>query len=55
MITFLIDCAELDYFDGCCCPDDRMYAFTPGMNALDPVVLVSPEVHRKLEELLIHI
>ncbi len=55
MITFFIDCAELDYFDSCCSPDDRTYAFTSGMNALDPVALLSLEEHRKLEELLTNI
>lgn len=52
MITFFIDCGELDYCDSCCSPDDRKYDFTSDINALDPVALLSPEEHRKLEELL---
>jgi hypothetical protein len=52
MITFFIDCGELDYCDNCCSPDGRKYDFSSDINALDPVALLSPEEHRKLEELL---
>lgn len=53
LITFFEDCGELDYCDSCSSPDGRKYDFTAtDINALDPVALLNPDEHRKLEEML---
>mgnify|MGYP003528173974 FL=1 len=54
MITFFIDCGDLDYCDSCFSPDGRKYDFS-AKDAFDPVGLLSPGEHRQLEELLRHI
>ena len=53
VITFFIDCGDLDYCDSCFSPDGRKYDFSA--KAFDPVGLLSPDEHRQLEELLRHI
>mgnify|MGYP003455192730 FL=1 len=54
MVTFFIDCGDLDYCDSCVSPDGRRYDFS-AKDAFDPVGLLSPDEHRQLEELLRHI
>ncbi|MDR6929550.1 hypothetical protein [Pseudomonas sp. BE134] len=54
MITFFIDCGDLDYCDSCFSPDGRKYDFS-AKDGLDPVGLLSPYEHHQLEELLRHI
>jgi hypothetical protein len=51
MITFFIDCGDLDYCDSCVSPDGRKYEFS-SKDTFDPVGLLSSDEHRKLEELL---
>jgi hypothetical protein len=54
MVTFFIDCGDLDYCDSCFSPEGRKYDFI-AKDAFDPVGLLSPDEHRQLEELLRHI
>jgi hypothetical protein len=54
MITFFIDCGDLDYCDSCFSPDGRKYDFS-SKDAFDPVGLLSHDEHRQLEEMLRHI
>ncbi|WP_256585096.1 hypothetical protein [Pseudomonas sp. Irchel s3b2] len=54
LITFFIDCGDLDYCDNCVSPDGRKYDFS-SKDVFDPVGLLSPDEHRQLEELLRHI
>ena len=50
-ITFFIDCGDLDYCDSCLSPDGRRYDFD-AKGTFDPVGLLSPDEHSKLEEML---
>ena len=54
VITFFIDCGDLDYCDSCLSPDGRRYDFN-ARETFDPVGLLSHDEHRQLEELLRHI
>lgn len=54
MITFFVDCCDLDYCDSCLSPDGRRYDFNP-KEAFDPVGLLSQDEHRQLEAMLRHI
>jgi hypothetical protein len=51
IITFFLDCGELDYCDSCLSPDGRKYDFN-AKDSSDPVGLLSPDEHRQLEEML---
>ncbi|WP_019579102.1 DUF7693 family protein [Pseudomonas mandelii] len=51
LITFFIDCGDLDYCDNCLAHDGRKYEFS-SKDAFDPVGLLTPGEHRLLEELL---
>lgn len=48
LITFFIDCGDLDYCDNCLAPDSRKYEFS-SKDAFDPVRLFTPEEHRLLD------
>lgn len=53
VITLFNDCSDLDYCDSCYSPDGRRYDFSStNPHALDPVELLDPDEHRRLEEML---
>jgi hypothetical protein len=53
VITLFNDCGALDYCDSCYSPDGRTYEFSStGMHAADPVELLRPDEHLRLEEIL---
>ncbi len=53
VITLFNDCGDLDYCDSCYSPDNRKYDFSStDPHALDPVELLGPDEHRRLEEML---
>ncbi|WP_415756342.1 DUF7693 family protein [Pseudomonas sp. LT1P18] len=53
VITLFNDCGALDYCDSCYSPDGRTYEFSStGTHAADPVELLRPDEHLRLEEIL---
>lgn len=51
LITFFIDCGDLDYCDNCISADGRRYDFS-AKDDFDPVGLLSTDEHHQLEALL---
>jgi len=52
-ITIFNDCGELDYCEGCRCPDGRLWSFDSGDRfGTDPIALLSTWEHQTIERML---